>query len=61
VAKQANFGKNDGLGATNEGSFANQSSVVPKHSVGHHSRKTIHGSQKKAMHGARHSKGAKVR
>jgi hypothetical protein len=61
MAKQPNFGKNDGLGTTHEGSWANQSAVVPKHSVGHHSRKTIKGSQRKAVHGARHSKGAKIR
>jgi hypothetical protein len=60
VAKQPNFGKSDGLGVTNTGSFADQSAVTPKH-AGHHSRKTVRGSQRKAMHGARHSKGAKIR
>jgi hypothetical protein len=31
-----------GLGATNMGSFANQSSVVPA-AAGHHSKKHVHG------------------
>jgi hypothetical protein len=61
MAGQANFGKNTGLGTTHAGSWADQNSISPKHSVGKHSRKTLHGSQKKAMHGARHSKGAKIR
>jgi hypothetical protein len=61
MAKQTNFGKNDGLGVTHEGSFANEAAISPKHSVGHHSRKTIKGSQRKAVQGARHSKGAKIR
>jgi hypothetical protein len=61
MGKQQNFGKTNGLGVTHEGSWANESAVVPAHSVGHHSRKTIKGSQRKAIHGARHSKGAKIR
>jgi len=60
MAKQNNFGKTDGLGVTHEGSWANQSAVTPAQAGGH-SRKTIKGSQSKAVHGARHSKGAKIR
>ena len=60
MAKQQNFGKTNGLGVTHEGSWASQHAISPA-GAGGHSRKTIKGSQAKAVHGARHSKGAKIR
>ena len=60
MAKQNNFGKTDGLGVTHQGSWASQHAISPA-AAGGTTRKTIKGSQAKAVHGARHSKGAKVR
>ena len=60
MAAKPNFGKNDGLGTTNVGSWANQHAVTPAHAGGHSRKAKIKHSARKAMHGAKHSRGAKI-